>query len=374
MGKSLKGKELGEGISQRKDGNYVGRYTDRTGKRRQKLFRNVRECQKWVADSKYHDEHSDIEQPDNMTVDAWYEIWIDMKRRTVKKGTLYLYSFNYERHIKPKIGDIEIKKIIPLTCQRVLNDMSDAGMSNKTEDIVKAVMCNMFDYAVQNKVLKENPCGKTVKLTGKEERERIAMSKNEQKIFIEAITGGKYEYIFRFVLQTGLRVGEVLGMKWSDIDYKNNTLSVNRSLNQDKREKTWVLGETKTKAGKRIIPLTTEALRILRIVKKSQKGYATNIIYGDLVFRNPDGSCIPRFCPSTRIAYVCKINGLRNISMHLLRHTFATRCIQAGMNPKALQRIMGHQKISTTLDLYVTPGDDYGIEELYKVGDAINIV
>lgn len=373
MGKSLKGKELGEGISQRKDGYYVGRYTDRTGKRRQKLFRSVRECQKWVADGKYNDEHSDIEQPENMTVDAWYEIWIDMKRRTVRQGTLFIYSFNYEKHIKPKIGSMEIKKIITLTCQRVLNDMSDAGMSNKTEDMVRAIMSSMFRYAVKNKVLDENPCDKDVKLTGKEGRERIAMNKDEQKNFIKAITGGKYEYIFRFVLQTGLRVGEVLGMKWSDIDYKNNILSVNRSLVQNKNDNSWFLSEPKTKAGKRIIPLTEEAVKILKIVKESQKGYATNIAYGDLVFRNPDGRCIPRFCLSTRIAYVCKINGMRAISMHLLRHTFATRCMQAGMNPKALQRILGHRKISTTLDLYFTPDNDYEIGELFKIGDKINI-
>lgn len=374
MGKSLKGKELGEGISQRKDGYYVGRYTDRTGKRRQKLFRNVRECQKWVADSKYHDEHSDIEQPENMTVDAWYEIWIDMKRRTVKQGTVFNYSFNYKKHIKPKIGEKEIRKVNPLICQKVLNDMSDSGMKNSTEHIVKAIMSNMFEYAVQNDVISKNPCKKAVKVSGKEQEERLPMNLVEQKKFINLITGGKYEYIFRFVLQTGLRVGEALALRWSDIDYENNILTICRSLNEDKSKKEWIFEKTKSKAGERNVPLTKEARRILSLVKEQQKGYAVNIVYGDLVFRNPDGKCIIRHRLSARLNYICKLNGMRTISMHILRHTFATRCIEAGMNPKALQSIMGHETISTTLDLYVKANDDYKIEEISKVENSLNIV
>lgn len=374
MGKSLKGKELGEGISQRKDGYYVGRYTDRTGKRRQKLFRNVRECQKWVADSKYNDEHSDIEQPENMTVDAWYEIWIDMKRRTVKQGTAFNYSFNYKKHIKPKIGEKEIRKVNPLICQKVLNDMSDSGMKNSTEHIVKAIMSNMFEYAVQNDVISKNPCKKAVQVSGKEQEERLPMNLVEQKKFINLITGGKYEYIFRFVLQTGLRVGEALALRWSDIDYENNILTICRSLNEDKSKKEWIFEKTKSKAGERNVPLTKEARRILSLVKEQQKGYAVNIVYGDLVFRNPDGKCIIRHRLSARLNYICKLNGMRTISMHILRHTFATRCIEAGMNPKALQSIMGHETISTTLDLYVKANDDYKIEEISKVENSLNIV
>ena len=374
MGKSLKGKELGEGISQRKDGYYVGRYTDRTGKRRQKLFRSVRECQKWVADGKYNDEHSDIEQPENMTVDAWYEIWIDMKRRTVKQGTVFNYSFNYKKHIKPKIGEKEIKKVNPLICQKVLNDMSDSGMKNGTENIVKAIMSNMFEYAVQNDVISKNPCKKAVKVSGKDQGERLPMSLTEQKKFINLITGGKYEYIFRFVLQTGLRVGEVLALKWSDIDFENNILTICRSLNEDKSKKEWIFEKTKSKAGERSVPLTKEASRILRLVKKKQKGYAVNIVYGDLVFRNSEGECITRYRLSSRLNYICKLNGMRVISMHILRHTFATRCIEAGMNPKALQSIMGHETISTTLDLYVKVNNEYKIEEVSKVENSLNIV
>ena len=174
-------------------------------------------------------------------------------------------------------------------------------------------------------------------------------------------------------MQTGLRVGEALGLKWSDVDFENRVLHVQRSLKQDKENRTLVLGETKTKAGKRNIPLTEECIKIFKSEKKSQKGYAVDIKYGDLVFRKENGSPISRFCLATRIDYLCRKNGMRKISMHILRHTFATRCIEGGMNPKALQAIMGHEKISTTLDLYVHSDDDYKTKEIEKVQKYLNI-
>lgn len=373
MGKSLKGKQLGEGISQRKDGYYVGRYTDRTGKRRQKIFESVRECQKWVADGKYNDEHGDIENPSNMTVDEWYKVWIDMKKRTVKPGTAYGYERIYKNHIKKSLGNKEIRKVNPIMCQKILNDMSDKGFKVSTESNIKGIMYDIFEYAFQNDVIIKNPCGKAVKVSGRKKGERLPMSIDEQKELLTAISGGIYESIFRIVLQTGLRMGEVLGLKWSDIDYKNKILHVERSLNLDSGMRVPVLGETKTKAGKRSVPLTEECIRILKEEKELQKGYATDIKYGDLVFRKENGSPISRDALAARIAYVCKSNGMRKISMHILRHTFATRCIEGGMNPKALQNIMGHEKISTTLDLYVHSNDDYKIKEVEKVQNHLNI-
>lgn len=373
MGKSLKGKQLGEGISQRKDGYYVGRYTDRTGKRRQKIFESVRECQKWVADGKYNDEHGDIENPSNMTVDEWYNVWIDMKKRTVKPGSVFNYESNYKNHIKKNLGAKEIRKVNPIMCQKVLNDMSDKGLKSSTESIIRGIMFDIFEYAVQNDVIAKNPCRKSVKVCGAKKGDRLPMSLEEHRNFLDIISGGTYENVFRFVLQTGLRVGEVSGLKWSDVDYANNIIHIERSLKLDPETNSFVLGETKTRAGKRSIPLTDECIRILKSEKKAQKGYASDIRYGDLIFRKEDGSPISRFCLAARIEYICRKNGMRKISMHILRHTFATRCIEGGMNPKALQAIMGHEKISTTLDLYVHSNDDYKIKEVEKVQNYLNI-
>ena len=109
MGKDLKGKELGRGISQRKDKYYVGRYTTRNGKRVQKLFAKLQECKKWLADEQYTDEHSNPDFPSDMLVDAWFDYWISVKKRTVRPNTLRNYTERYKRNIKPVIGN----KILP---------------------------------------------------------------------------------------------------------------------------------------------------------------------------------------------------------------------------------------------------------------------
>lgn len=105
MGKDLRGKELGTGISQRSDKFYVGRYTNKYGKRIQKVFPKLQECRQWLADSQYKDEHSNIDFLQEMTVDAWFEYWISIKKRTVRSNTVRNYTERYHRNIKPVIGD-----------------------------------------------------------------------------------------------------------------------------------------------------------------------------------------------------------------------------------------------------------------------------
>ena len=118
MGKDLKGKELGRGISQRKDKYYVGRYTTRNGKRVQKLFAKLQECKKWLADEQYTDEHSNPDFPSDMLVDAWFDYWISVKKRTVRPNTLRNYTERYNRSIKPVIGNRYCERLIRSTVKR----------------------------------------------------------------------------------------------------------------------------------------------------------------------------------------------------------------------------------------------------------------
>ena len=100
MGKDLKGKDLGVGIYQHKYGYYCARYVNRFGKRKAKRFKKLQECRQWIAEATYIDEHSDLEQAAEMTVDAWFEYWIEIKKRTVRPNTVRNYTERYERNIK----------------------------------------------------------------------------------------------------------------------------------------------------------------------------------------------------------------------------------------------------------------------------------
>ncbi|MBD5116100.1 MAG: tyrosine-type recombinase/integrase [Ruminococcaceae bacterium] len=124
MGKDLKGKNLGEGISQRKDGKYTARYTGRNGKRFEKHFDKVTDAKKWLAEARYENEHINIGEASQMTVNAWFDFWItEVKEKTTKANTVRNYKERYNRNVKDIIGNMVISEVKPLNCQMVLNQM-----------------------------------------------------------------------------------------------------------------------------------------------------------------------------------------------------------------------------------------------------------
>ena len=121
MGKDLRGKEIGQGLSQRKDGYYVARYTDRRGKRIQKLFLKMREAQKWLSENKYEEQHSNIDFPSDLIVESWFQYWIEIKEKTVRPNTVRNYRERYTRNIKPIIGNKLLRDVNSIHCQQIFN-------------------------------------------------------------------------------------------------------------------------------------------------------------------------------------------------------------------------------------------------------------
>lgn len=376
MGKDLKGKELGSGISQRKDGLYVGRYTNRIGKRVQKVFPKLQECRKWLSDSQYEDEHTNLDFPKDMLVDAWYDYWIKIKEKTVRYNTCRNYRERYDRNISPVIGKKILKDVTTIDCQRIMNKMSDEGYRTTTIYQARIALYNMLDYAYQNDVILKNPCNKTVKHNiGKCSTKKEALTIEQQKIFCNAITESSYEYQYRFILQTGLRTGELVGLKWSDVDFKNKTISIQRATEYRHSNKEWRTGEPKSKAGYRTIPLTDEAVNILRLQKKKNQSFQMiEMEWKDQVFLCKKGTPVKNSTYDTALFKICEKCNLPKFSMHVLRHTFATRCIEAGMIPKTLQTILGHSNISITMNLYVHTTEDQKSKEMEKVARALKVV
>lgn len=182
MGKDLKGKELGQGISQRKDGYYVGRYTSKNGKRIQKLFLKVKDCQKWLADNQYSDEHSNADFPQDMIVSAWYDYWISIKEKTVRPNTVRNYKERYNKNISPVIGNKLLKEVNTIHCQQIMNNMSDDGYKTTTIYQARIALYNMLDYAYQNDIIPKNPCNRMVKYDiGKPSEKKEALTIEEQK-------------------------------------------------------------------------------------------------------------------------------------------------------------------------------------------------
>ena len=376
MGKDLRGKELGIGIGQRKDGLYTARFTDRSGKRRQQYFKKLQECRQWLADAQFEDEHGNILQSENPTVDAWYHYWIDnVKGNNVRFNTRRNYNERYEKNIKPLIGNMLLKDVKPLHCQSILNQMSNK-YSNSVISHSRLVMRMLFDSAVENELLSKNPVTKSVKSTSsKQSKEMRALTIEEQKLFLETVKGTSNYNQFALLLQTGLRTGELIGLRWTDVDFERRVLHIRRTMEYRYSTGEWTTGEPKTKNSTRDVPLTQEAIDILKNQKEKLKSMKViPMEFSDNVFLNKNGTPIKNSAYDSKLFYYCDKAGIERFSMHVLRHTFATRCIESGMRPKTLQMILGHSNIGITMNLYVHVTDDEKAKEVQNIEKMLKII
>ena len=267
-----------------------------------------------------------------------------------------------------------LKEVKPLHCQNVLNQMSVSDYGDSTIGLTRITMSVFFDDAVDNGLLERNPVTKSVKsMRRKEPAPRKAMSAEEQRMFLENAKNSSYYNQYSIILQTGLRVGELTGLKWSDVDFDKKCIHIVRTM--DHRSGEWKVNTAKSKSGRRDIPLTDRAIEIL--LNEKQKRRTSNVIpieYHDFVFLSPNGKPILNSAYNIILSKLCKKSGIENFTMHELRHTFATRCIEGGMTPKTLQEILGHANIGTTMDIYVHVTEDSKAREINGIETMLNVM
>lgn len=370
MGKSLKGKELGTGITQRKDGRYSAKFKSKSGKRIEKYFDKLAEARKWLLEAKYEDAHGDISSSTDMTVDAWFNYWIsEIKVKTVRWSTLSSYKDRYNKNIKEIIGNMVVSDVKPMHCQNVLNVMDNNGYVGSSMARTKAALSAMFSDAYENGLIAANPVTKSVKCPKKPEKNTKVLTLDEQERFLTAAKESVNYKHFLFILQTGVRSSELRGLKWDDVDFQNRIIHIRRNVTHDSNNNRFITGELKTSSGQRDIPMTKTAYDLLMAMKCQQAAKKNRVIqfeFADHVFLNRNGRLLPNSNYDRYLEKICDKAGIERISMHTLRHTFATRCIESGMNPKTLQKILGHANISMTMDLCVHVTEEEKEKEMRK--------
>lgn len=311
-----------------------------------------------------------------MTVKAWFDYWISMKKRSVRPNTVRNYTERFERNINPVIGKLLLSEVKPIQCQLIMNRMADEGYRTTTIYQTRIALYNMLDYAYQNDVIMKNPCNGMVKSDiGKPSQKKEALTLDQQRKFVKGIEGNAYENQYKFLLQTGLRTGELVGLKWADIDFANRTMTINRSMEYRYSVGEWRVGEPKSKSGYRTIPLTDEAIEILKRQKQKNAGFKViPMEWAEYIFLCKKGTPVKNSTYDTMLFKRCEKIGIPRFSMHVLRHTFATRCIEAGMKPKTLQTILGHSNIGITMNLYVHTTEDEKQKEIERIAASLKVV
>ena len=373
MGKDLKGKNLGKGISQRKDGRYSARLVTRSGKRLEKYFDNLTKARSWLEDIRYQDKYYHVGASSMMTVDAWFDYWIENIVCDLSLNTRRNYRERYKHNIQPVIGKMHITEVKQMHCKMVLNRMKD-NYAGSTIRQTYITMGTFFKSAVMNDIIVRHPMnGVRYNKPVRDVSDIRYLTVEEQEKFL-AVAKQTHNYSqYALILETGIRTGELIGLTWDDIDWDNRTLTVNKTLEYRYQRGHWCAGSPKTKSSYRTIPLTKRAYSILsdlyemRDSRKEAETLLQELTYIDrktgktkkflmknLVFINyRTGEPIKNSSYDSHLYKICDKAGIDRFSMHTLRHTYATRAIERNVQPKVLQQLLGHGSIKTTMDRYV---------------------
>ena len=364
MGKSLKGKELGKGISQRKDGLYQARYTNRFGERKSLYASTYTEIVKKLRQAEYTDDKKLNSYDDSMTVNKWFEVWLDtFKKQKCRDTTLAAYERMFRIWISPAIGEMKLKDLTPVHVQKILNSLS----SKSSRCTARTVMANMFKYAVASELMVKNVAlNADVKRSQDEDIERTFLTDDNLNIIMKYSEGLLINDIYRLMLQTGMRIGEVIGLTWGNVDYDSNVIHVVQQMVtvKDPETKKWVneVHKPKSKAGIRDIPMTKETKEIFAKIRK-EKSVIKFPSKSDYVFSTKNNTphfraTISKMSDQVRNRIWEDYPDFPKFSPHSFRHTFASKMIMVGVKPKVLQKILGHNQLQMTMDLYCHVYDD----------------
>ena len=346
----------------RKDGRWEGRYVVGYDDKGLPITKNVLaktklECTAKLAQLRdtLKEPAPDQPKPGILLVD-WLDLWYQgYKKPNLRPNTQMSYERRIYQHITPTLGQIQLDKLTTADIQEfyvslkksgrlIRADLYGEGLSDQTVRGIHTTLHAALDKAVEENLIFRNPSDGCKLPSAKPREMKVLMPEEIQRLLIQAREDGCYELLL-LELSTGLRRGEICGLRWEDFDEAEGTLKVNRSVSTRKAGSLEV-GETKTNKGRRTISLPDSTAQRLRERKKTA--------ISDWIFPNPlhpEEPVNPGYAYN-RMKTVLKNTGLPSIRFHDLRHTFATHALAGGVDAKTLSGILGHTNASFTLDTY----------------------
>ncbi|ALS36953.1 integrase [Enterococcus rotai] len=342
----------GENIYKRKDGRWEGRYI-----KGRKLNGSIHYG--YVYGKKYYDVKQKLTLIKSQlpyyqeqiiysysgTVQEWAAYWLEtFVLPTVKLSTYVSYKSKLSVHVFPQLGEIKLTELKKEDVQ-TLSDQLEEKLSDASVHAVFRVFHTCLCAAQENELIPKNPVD-TVRLPKMGKRVSKALTTGEQKRLKQVANSSTNGLAVLIALETGMRIGEISGLKWSDIDWERREVHVNRTLQRltDNNGKSQIVeGLPKTRSSTRVIPLSKRLYHLLWKQKHSSKEA--------YILSNTEKSVEPRVV-RYQFKQMSQEAGLSDVTFHTLRHTFATRCLEAGVNIATISALLGHRSIKMTLDVY----------------------
>jgi integrase len=359
------GKILPKNIYQRKNGRYSVKFTSKQkGNRPEKYFATLKEAQAYLEKARAEDRLG-IANYCDLTVDQWYQQWFNTyKSGQVTPSTVQSIVLSYKNHIQPVIGKMKLADVKNIDCQKIFNNMRKKGLQDNTQLTVKAKLHNMFEKAVDNDLINKNPVRNIIISSKNTKNEPIALTQQQEQLFLETIQNEHYCLLYSFLLETGLRISECLGLSWEKINFKDGYIKIDQALHKDAGKPPY-LGSLKTKSSYRDVFLTERTREILkkqRLLSSELRQHSDSWepIQGleNLVFSTRKGTPPTTSGLNQHLKVILKKIRKQSdqefppITCHVFRHTFATRCSESGIPAEVTQKLMGHARVDMTLNVY----------------------
>lgn len=387
MGKDLSGNELGKGYSQCKNGRYKYSFRLDSGKQTAVYGSSVADCKRNYKTAMKAYEAGLTAGNKKITVQAYFDEWIlQLQNNSICKGsTVNNYKQHWKNHIKPVFGTTKLVMVTPIMTKKFQRDLKDKGLKPKTVNSIIDVAHHVFEDAMRDEIIQKNPFSvlKPVPMEVNEDGEMVkrannrALNKDEVQWFLTAMKESYYYTAVKLLFATGMRSGELRGLKWSDYDKKEGVLHIRRTASVDADNKL-CMNTPKSKRGRRDIPLNDEIISIIEEHKNEVRmtqgnviqmdGYMFTSVTGKIVSRNALKSAFIHGCERVRKAGHTEF---KDVSPHATRHTFITNWLLAGKNLYILKDITGHSPTAKVTEAVYLDRSQDAMTEAMKDWKAI---
>ncbi len=380
---------LRTGESYRSDGRYSFRWCTRDGKRHYIYAKTLDELRRKEMELTVDQFDGIRTDKQHTTVNDMFELWCELKRG-LKDNTFQNYKYMYNNFVRNSFGKLRVSNVKKSDVKKFYNTLADEKILQiSTIDTVHNILHQVFALAVDDNYIRQNPTDEMLKELKKSHNfqvtKRKALTVQEQELFVNFLkTNAKYKHwypVFAVMLGSGMRVGEITGLRWCDLDFKENLIHVTHTLvyynKGDNNGCSFAINSTKTPASFRTIPMLASVKEAFLMEKAYQEevgiscsamvdGY-TNFIFinrfGNTQHQGTLNKAIRRIIRDCNDAVLLKATDdnpvlLPPFSCHSLRHTFTTRLCEEGVNVKVIQDVLGHADFNTTMDIYTDVTND----------------